>query len=111
MALPEGAVRGAAGHGAEEEVVDLDDLLHRLGSDVRASAGARRLFWRAGWTAQARPIADACQAHTRELRGVRRLCFDWTCAALVDATRPAAEPKAHLSRAHMREGERVGCDM
>ena len=36
VALPEGAVGGAAGHGAEEEGVDLDDLLDGLRRDVGA---------------------------------------------------------------------------
>ena len=39
VALPEGAVGGAAGHGAEEEGVDLDDLLDGLGGDVGAHGG------------------------------------------------------------------------
>ena len=40
VALPEGAVGGAAGHGAEEEGVDLDDLLDGLGGDVGAHGRA-----------------------------------------------------------------------
>ena len=32
VALPELAVRGATGHGAQQEGVDLDHLLHALGS-------------------------------------------------------------------------------
>ena len=41
VALPELAVRGAAGHGAEEVGVDLDHLLHRLRGDVGALRRAR----------------------------------------------------------------------
>ena len=36
VALPKGAVCGTAGHGTEEEGVDLDDLLDGLGGDVCA---------------------------------------------------------------------------
>lgn len=39
VALPEGAVGGTAGHGTEEEGVDLDDLLDGLGGDVGAHGG------------------------------------------------------------------------
>mmetsp|Transcript_45148 Transcript_45148/g.142043 ORF Transcript_45148/g.142043 Transcript_45148/m.142043 type:complete len:288 (+) Transcript_45148:249-1112(+) len=41
VALPEGAVCCTAGHGAEQEGVDLDDLLHGLRRDVRARRRAR----------------------------------------------------------------------
>ena len=39
VALPEGAVGGAARHGAEQERVDLDDLLDRPRGDVSAHGG------------------------------------------------------------------------
>mmetsp|Transcript_76737 Transcript_76737/g.206918 ORF Transcript_76737/g.206918 Transcript_76737/m.206918 type:complete len:325 (+) Transcript_76737:199-1173(+) len=39
VALPKGAVGGTASHGSEQEAVDLDDLLHRLGADVRTHRG------------------------------------------------------------------------
>lgn len=39
VALPEGAVGGATRHGTEQERVDLDDLLHRPGGNVRAHGG------------------------------------------------------------------------
>ena len=39
VALPEGAVGGTAGHGTEEEGVDLDDLLDGLGGDVGTHGG------------------------------------------------------------------------
>ena len=39
VALPEGAVGRAAGHGAKEEGVDLDDLLHVAGGDVGPHGG------------------------------------------------------------------------